>query len=284
MLRALREGADALEKGVHYALHPGESATLAQQALGLIAELAHLAALPDDPPTRLKQPLSGIRRCAWAAPLLLEEVRAVGRFLGCTVNDVLVATLAGALGRYLSGKGDAIAETTIRAAVPVNLRSADGAAHALGNQFGLVFVPIPIGITHPLERLYAVHASMQQLKASTQALATLGLLYLVGNLPSAVEPPLVALFTGKASLIASNLPGPGARLRICGSAVTQVLFWVPQGGSIGTGVSMLSYAGRVQFGVMADRQVIADPHELVELIGSEFERLVYLVLLGARSL
>ena len=284
VLRALREGADVLEKGVHYALHPQESATLAQDAFGLAAELARLGALGSDPPTHLKQPLTGIRRAAWAQPLWLDEVRTVAHLLGCTVNDVLVASLTGALGHYLESHGDQVSGMTIHATVPVNLRPPTGAPQGLGNRFGLVFVALPIGIRHPLERLYAVRASMQALKNSSQAVATLGLLTVVGNLPAAVEDPAVALFTSKASLVASNLRGPPEPLVISGIPVSQVLFWVPQGGSIGTGVSMLSYAGRVQFGVIADRQLIPHPRKLVELIGVEFERLVYLVLLGAGSL
>ena len=284
VFRALRESAEAIEKGVHYALHPREGATLAQDALGLAGELARLGALADDPPTKLKQPLSGIRRVAWADPLRLDEVRTIGRVLGCTVNDVLVSSLAGALGHYLETHGDEVAGRTIRAAVPVNLRSPADRTESLGNRFGLVFVPVPIGIRHPLERLYTVHASMQALKGSSQAIATLALLSLVGNLPAAVEDPAVALFTAKASLVASNLRGPPEPLRMGGIPITQVLFWVPQGGSIGTGVSILSYAGRIQFGVIADRQLIPRPREIVELIGVEFERLVYLILLGGGSL
>ncbi len=282
--RALRESADVIEKGIHYALHPGDGATFAQEALGLAGELARLGLLPQDPRTRLKQPLSGARRAAWAEPLALDEVRTIALVLGCTINDVLVSSLAGALGHYLKANGEEIAGRTLHAALPVNLRSADGASQGLGNRFGLVFVPVPIGISHPLERLYAIHASMQSLKGSSQAVVTLGLLWLFGNLPAALEAPAVALLTSKASLVASNLRGPTEPLQIDGIPITQLLFWVPQGGSIGTGVSILSYAGQVQFGVVADRGLIPRPRELVELIGAEFERLVYLVLLGGGSL
>jgi len=63
-----------------------------------------------------------------------------------------------------------------------------------------------------------------------------------------------------------------------------LLFWVPQAGSIGTGVSMFTYRGQVQLGVMADRQLISHPADLIAEIGAEFERLVFLVLLGSGSL
>jgi WS/DGAT/MGAT family acyltransferase len=280
---ALRGGVDLLESSVGYLLHPTEATAVARDALAYSGELLHIAALSDDPRTRLKQPLSGARRAAWAAPLSLEEVRTVSQVLGCTVNDVLLSTLAGALGRYLASHGDELAEVSIRAVVPVNLRAQDEPV-TLGNRFGLVFAELPIGLRHPLERLYAVHGAMQQLKGSSQAAATLGLLSVVGMLPSSVAEPTTALFSAKASLVVSNLRGPPEPLHLAGAEITQVLFWVPEAGSIGTGVSILSYRGGVQFGVISDRETIPRPDELVALIDAEFERLVYLVLLGGASL
>ena len=288
-LPAWSEVAALLEGGVHYALHPTEVSTVARETLTVGAELARIATMPDDPPTRLKLPLSGSRRVAWTQALSLAEVRAIARVLGCTVNDVLVSTLAGALGRYLAAEGDAVSNLTIRAAVPVNLRPSAEPRQltgtvALGNCFGLVFVDLPIGVRHPLERLYAVRATMLSLKGSAQARATLGLLSLAGTLPAAVEDFALTLFSAKASLVASNLRGPDDALSFAGRPVTEVLFWVPQSGSIGTGVSMLTYRGRVQFGVTSDRALIAEPARLVEQLAVEFERLVFLVLLGAGSL
>jgi len=154
----------------------------------------------------------------------------------------------------------------------------------MGNRFGLVFVELPVGIHHPLERLYAVHGAMQRLKGSHQALAVLGLMSFIGNLPSPVEEPATALFSAKASLVASNVPGPREPLSFRGVPASQVLFWVPQSGSIGIGVSMLSYNGRVQFGVIADKQLIPKPATLTAQMASEFDRLVYLVLLGGAAL
>jgi diacylglycerol O-acyltransferase len=278
-----------IEGGVHYALHPNETSAVTREALTVGTELARIAAMPDDPATQLKRPLSGSRRVAWTQALSVAEVRAIARVLGCTVNDVLVSTLAGALGRYLLSQGESVSGLTVRAAVPVNLRPSPepgqpAAIAALGNRFGLVFVELPIGVLHPLERLYAVRAAMLSLKASAQARATLGLLSVVGALPAMVEDFALTLFSAKASLVASNLRGPDEALSLAGQPVTEVLFWVPQAGTIGTGVSMLSYRGRVQFGVTADRAVIAEPARLVEQLAVEFERLVFLVLLGAGSL
>jgi diacylglycerol O-acyltransferase len=286
LAQSFRKYADLLEKSVHLGLHPLEAAAAAREVMGIAGELARLGVqLADDPVTRLKQPLSGVKRLAWGEPLALEEVHTVGRVLGCTINDVLIATLAGAIGRYLEAKGEPTTGMTIRAAVPVNLRpAAGGSSLELGNQFGLAFLELPIGIRHPLERLYAVHGTMQTLKGSPEALVTYGLLSLIGALPAAIEEPAIAFFSAKASLVASNVRGPSRPVHLAGAEIKQLLFWVPQTGSMGTGVSMFTYNGEVQIGVVSDRSLIPEPSELVTIIEAEFDRLVYLVLLGGGSL
>ncbi len=283
VLEILQGGANLTEMAVHYALHPGESSTLARQALGMAGELAHLGLLADEPATPLKRPMSGVRCAAWTDALSFQEVRTMSHVLACTINDVLMSTLAGALGRYLESRGYPVAGVTIRAAVPVNLRGAGDSQPSMGNRFGLVFVDLPIGIRHPLARLYTVRAAIQKLKDSPQALITLGLLSLIGSLPAAAAEPMIALFSSKASVVASNMPGPSTPLHIAGAAVSQLLFWVPQAGDIGVGVSMLSYGERVQFGVIADRYLIPEPAVLVAEIAMEFERLILLVLLGGAA-
>lgn len=282
--QALQDPRRLAEAGLHWALHPQDGAAAAREAAGLLEELARLAVLPDDPPSRLKRPLSGIRRVAWGAPLLLEEVRTIGKVLGCTVNDVLISTLAGALGQHLAAQGDDTHGVTLRATVPVDLRSSQDAPPELGNQFGLVFVELPIGVRHPLERLYQVRSGMRALKGSEQAMLTYGLLATVGSLPRPLEDLAMGIFSAKASLVASNLRGPEAALQIAGVSVRQLLFWVPQSGSIGTGISILSYHGHVQFGVIADRALIPEPTDLIARIQKAFEQLVLLVLLGGAAL
>lgn len=281
LAKSLRDSAELVEKSVHFALHPLEATEATREVLGIAGEIARLGVLlRDDPATPLKRPLSGIKRVAWGEPLALQEVRTVGRVLGCTINDVLISTLAGAIGRYLDTQGESTDGLTLRAAAPVNLRSAADSASILGNRFGLAFVDLPIGIRHPLQRLYAVHSTMQALKLSPEALAVFGLLSLVGSLPAAIEEPAIAWFSAKASLVASNLRGPDRLLHLAGAPISQLLFWVPQTGSIGTGVSMFTYQDEVQIGVIADRRLIAEPGELVSIIHAEFDRLVYLVLLA----
>lgn len=269
-----------IEQGLHYALHPGDVVGAAADVAALAQEFAHVATLPADAPTLLKGPLSGSKRVGWAKPLPLDEVRTLAKALGCTINDVVMSTLAGALGGYLRARGRLAEQLVVRAAVPVNLRSPEQPFSALGNQFGLVFMELPIGEQRPLQRLYQVHDAMKALRESKQPLVAYGLLAALGRLPLQVEEPAIELFSSKASLVVSNVPGPREPLSMAGAPISQLLFWVPQSGSIGIGVSILTYAGTLQFGVIADRELIEDPGELTDLFEPQFENLLLLALLS----
>ncbi len=277
---ALAEGGKLLEQGLQQMLHPDEAGLAALHAGGMLGEFAKTLALPDDPATSLRGAMCGTKRVAWAAPLPLAEVRTVGKALGCTINDVLMATVAGALGSHLRERDALYAGVTIRAAVPVNLRRADEPT-SLGNRFGMMFVELPIGLRNPLERLYAVHATMGRLKGSMQPPMVLAVLGALGLMPARVQDTVVELFSRKGSAVVSNVPGPAEPLFLCGQRVTEMYFWVPQAGSMGVGVSMFSYAGQVYVGMIADRTLVPDPAEVVGRFASEFEQLLLAVTVGA---
>ena len=249
----------------------------------MVGEFARVVALPDDPVSPLRAPLSGEKRVSWSEPLDLQEVRTVSRALGCTVNDVLMATVAGALGAWLRAGGFDTTDVVLRASVPVNLREAEEAA-TLGNKFGLLFVELPVGVANPLQRVYTMHDTMRDLKGSQQPPLTLTVLGLLGVMPNVVQGPAIELFSRKGSLVASNVPGPQAPLYLCGQRIAEMHFWVPQSGSIGVGVSILSYAGKVFFGLIADRACIAEPAQLVERLGPEFEQLLLATTVGVLGL
>jgi WS/DGAT/MGAT family acyltransferase len=277
---ALAGGTRLLESGIHQLFHPDSAAQFARHAGGVAGELGRLLALPDDPPSPLRRPLSGRKRVAWSPPLPLAEVQTVARALGCTVNDVLLATVAGALGAHLrDGRTPSEPDLVLRASVPVNLREAESEG-SLGNRFGLVFVDLPVGIVNPLQRVYAVHATMRAIKDSPQPAATLLVLGLLGRMPAGVQAPAVEMFSRKSSLVASNVPGPRAPLHLCGQRIDSMHFWVPQSGSIGVGVSLLSYAGQVHAGLIADRRCVPDPGRLIRRLGPEFERLLLATTVG----
>jgi len=278
--RALAEGAKLLEGGIHRIFHPDSVAGIAAQAGSMLGEFARVLTLPDDPATPLRGQFSGFKAVAWAAPIPLLEVKTVGTALNCSVNDVLMSTVAGALGSYLRDAGFGTDGLVLRASVPVNLRAAEEPL-TLGNRFGLVFVDMAVGTRNPLQRLFAMHDTMVSLKGSMQPPMTLIVLGLMGLLPAALQALAIEMFSRKGSAVVSNVPGPQAPLTMCGQRVSEMYFWVPQSGSIGVGISILTYAGKVYFGMIADRNLVKDPGKVVARFAPEFEKLLLAVTVGA---
>jgi WS/DGAT/MGAT family acyltransferase len=260
--RTWQDASVLAQQGLHLALHPGEAAAVALGGVGLAAELAQLAVLPDERPTLLRGLPSGEKGIAWARPWPLAAARIAAKGLGCTLNDLLMTAVAGALARWLAAQGLALEpDLQLRAAVPVNLRD-PRAAPALGNRFGLVFLEMPVGAPRRLERLVLLRQRMQALKASHQPLMTLGLLAALGLGPRRLQDEAVDMLSRKASLVLSNVPGPREPLPMLGVPADSMMFWVPQSGRVGLGISVLTYDGKVQFGVMADRALVPDPAAL----------------------
>src|SRR5258706_11488150 len=279
-------GKGLLEQGKSLAANPSMAGEALQGFAGkgmeLAGEVAKLMTMGADAATRFKGPLGTKKTVAWANPLLLAEVKAVGKALGCSINDVLLSMAAGALRDYLFEKGDSADGVEIRAIVPVNLRPA-GAGRNLGNHFGLVFLDLPLGVEHPLERLYEVRRRMHALKGSYQPVIALALLRAVGYGPSALQDQVTQLLGANASAVMTNVPGPQHPLYFAGKRIVEQDFWVPQSGGIGMGVSILSYDGRIQFGVITDAGLVPDPHRIVDRFGDEFEKLLWLTLMSPWS-
>ncbi len=247
------------------------------------AKLAHdvmaISTMGNDSQTRFKGRPCGEKRVAWSAPMPLEEVKTMAHAYGCSINDILLACVAGALRGYLLYKGDNVAEDCeLRAMVPVNLRKA-GEAQKLGNEFGLVPLVLPIGMEHPVKRLLEVQTRMTELKSSYTALVAMSMLGVLGVTPKPVQTEVQDYFTRKASAVMSNVPGPREALYLAGAKLDQVMFWVPQSGDIGVGISILSYNGAVQFGMVTDVAMVDDPEQVITRFAPEFEKLVLLMLM-----
>ncbi len=254
------------------------SVDLARLAYQVLNDAAALALMPDDSKTRLKGKPGTVKRVAWCEPIPLDEVKAVGKALGCSINDVLLSCVAGAIGEYLQALGDNVAGQEIRAMIPVNLRPLEQ-AHELGNRFGLVPLVLPIGIRNPVERVYEVRRRMRALKGSTQPLLAFGLLAVAGLLIKPAQEAMLSLFGRKTTAVMTNVPGPRERLKLLGSTLEQSMFWVPQSGDIGLGVSILSYGGSVQFGVITDTVLCPDPQKIIDEFGPEFFKLSMVMLM-----
>ena len=264
-----------------------DSEKIAERVVGVgqiagqvVIDAVKLVAMTSDSSTRLKGKPAGKKHVCWSAPLPLDEIKVIGKALGASVNDVLMTSVAGAVGGYLRAKGDVVsAECQMRAMVPVNLRKASR-VQKLGNAFGLVPLVLPIGIDDPLARLQEVRRRMNELKDGYQALVAMAVLGVLGAAPKQMQNQVQNYFAKKATVVMSNVPGPQTPLYLAGSQLEQIMFWVPQSGDIGVGVSILSYNGGVQFGIVTDDAIANDPQEIIARFQPEFEKLVLLALMS----
>jgi WS/DGAT/MGAT family acyltransferase len=273
--QGLQLSREVLERTAALAANP---ASTIRTGAGVAGELAYLLLMPDDTPTRFKGKPEGDKRVAWTSPIPLPEVKAVSQALGCSINDMLLGSAAGALGQYLRDKGDPTNDVEIRALVPVNMRT-EAEAGLLGNRFGIVGVELPLGIEDPIARLKEVRERMLALKHSLEPAVTLGLLSAVGHTPKLLQDRLFNLLLSRATAVMTNVPGPQHALHFGGMRIKEVMFWVPQSGDIGMGLSILSFDGMVQFGLMTDAALVPDPEAIVAHFRPEFEQLLYYALL-----
>lgn len=241
-------------------------------ALAWLFEAVRVSVMPADRNGAYKKALSTRKQVAWASSRPVDEVKAVGKVLGATVNDVLVACAAGALRRHLESIGQPVDGITVRVTIPVNLRPLSEALE-LGNKFGLVYLALPVDVADPVERVRLVRRNMQSLKSGAQAVMSYGVLGILGHFPTAVQRVALNFFSSKASAVMTNVPGPVDSIRILDTQVRRSMFWVPQSGGIGVGLSILSYHQKVEFGVVADSALISDPHEIVGYFDEEFRKL-----------
>lgn len=251
--RARRMTERWLHRGHDMLFHPG-------QVLEASKSLARVLALPADRDHPLRGQLGTAKRACTSIPLDLEEVKQRSRRLGCTINDVLMGALAGALGRTLARRMVVPEDLELRAVVPVDLRGGD--SDELSNRFGLVFLRLPVGCAEPARRLAQTRANMVELKNSPEALVTYELLSAVGATPRELEALIIDWFGNKASAVVTNLPGPRQPLYLGSARIESVMYWVPQSGHLGLGISFLSYAGRIRLGIASDVGLLPDPEEL----------------------
>jgi WS/DGAT/MGAT family acyltransferase len=225
-----------------------------------------------DPRTVFRGPLGVSKRAVWSVPVPLEEVKAIGRIVGGTVNDVLVTAATGALRRYLESRGQSTDGLNIRALVPVNLRGPDE-LDRLGNRFGFVFLDLPVGVRDPYRRLLVLKRRMDDIKDSPEAAVTFGVINVLGLAPTPIEKRLALILAAKATAIVTNVPGPREQLYLAGSPLRGFMFWVPIPAGLGLGISILSYRGEVTVGVATDAGLVPDPEAIIAAFHAEVEEM-----------
>ena len=267
--RAWQKSREAVYEGFDFLTSPTRVLDAGRLAASSLRSLAWLLLLPPDRKTIFKGKCDIEKVAAWSGTLQLEDVKAVGQILGCTINDVLLASVTGALRRYLERQGEPVIGLNIRAVVPVNLRAPDE-LDSLGNRFGLVFLSLPIGIVDPVRRLRVLKQRMDDLKNSPQAVVAFGILNAMGMTPQQIEKIIIQIFGLKGTAVMTNVPGPRQKLYLAGAALDDLIFWVPSPANLAMGVSIISYNGRVTLGVATDASLIPDPEAILKDFHDEF--------------
>ncbi len=258
--RALADGAATSVEGLRglggLLRHPAEGWEEVRTTLTGIGELVRLALAPI-PHTPFNGFVGTLRRIEWAT-FDLNQVKAIKNRLGGTVNDVILATISGALRRYLEGRGVNPDRVELRAMCPVNLRTA--AEHLkLGNRVSALMAPLPVGIFDPLERLRQVRAAMEQLKRSGESLRMSRMMDLLSYVPVPLQHQLGWVQSAPpVNTICTNVPGPPVSLYFQGRRLDTMVPIVPLAQGVGLAFAILSYADTITIGANLDPGLISD--------------------------
>jgi WS/DGAT/MGAT family acyltransferase len=216
------------------------------------------AGLNPAPPSPYNRAIGPHRRFTWVRADL-RDVKAIKDELGGTVNDVVLATVAGALGKHLRRRGQHTDGLELKAMVPVSVRQ-DIEHGALGNRVAAMMAPLPVWCQEPVARLDIVREELKGLKSGGQAVGAQVLTDLSGFAPATILDQASRLMARQRffNLVVTNVPGPQFPLYLMGRRMLDPFPMVPLARGQGLGVALLSYDGRINFGLVGDYDLLWD--------------------------
>jgi diacylglycerol O-acyltransferase len=219
------------------------------------------AGLNPAPSTPYNRPIGPHRRFTWVRASL-RDVKGIKDSLGGTVNDVVLATVAGALGRHLRRRGRNTDGLELKAMVPVSVRQ-DIERGALGNRVAAMMAPLPVWCQEPVARLDIVREELKELKSGGQAVGAQVLTDLSGFAPSTIMDQASRLMSRQRffNLVVTNVPGPQFPLYLLGRRMLDPFPMVPLAKNQALGVALLSYDGAINFGIVGDFDLLWDLDE-----------------------
>ena len=233
--------------------------------------------LQSSPPSPFNVRIGPHRRFTWVQGEL-GEFKQVKNALGGTVNDVVLAVVAGALGRFMRLHGQPTEDVVLKAMVPISVR-ADVERGVLGNRVAAMWAPLPVGITDPVARLQEIHHAMDGIKESGQAVGARMLTELTGFAPPTIMAQAARLQARQRlfNLVVTNVPGPQFPLYMLGRKLDALFPMVPLAENTALGIAIISYNGQLDFGLTADYDQLADVEALAEELRGSIEELVGIV-------
>ncbi len=263
-----------IARGVRAALRgPRQIASRLGQALGGVSAVAR-AGLQAAPASPFNVRIGPHRRFTWVRGDL-SEFKTVKNALGGTVNDVVLASVAGALGRYLRLHGEPTDDLVLKAMVPVSVR-ADVERGALGNRVAAMWAPLPVGLTDPVQRLLTIGRDMDGIKDSGQAVGAQVLTELSGFAPPTIMAQAARLQARQRlfNIVVTNVPGPQFPLYMLGRQLEAMYPMVPLAENTALGIAIMSYDGQLNFGLNADYDALPDLEALADELRASIEELV----------
>src|SRR4051794_39552942 len=213
------------------------------------------------------------RRFTWVR-VRLSDIKAVKNSLGGTVNDVVLATVTGALRRHLHARGVSTQDLTLRAMVPVSVRT-DLEQGALGNRVAAMMAPLPVWCENPTVRLDVVSDAMRSLKSSGQAVGAEVLTRIGGFAPPTIMAQAARIGARQRAfnLVVTNVPGPQFPLYIQGHELLDVFPMVPLAMNQRLGLALMSYNGAINFGLIGDFDSMPDLEDVAHHLAAALEEL-----------
>jgi WS/DGAT/MGAT family acyltransferase len=258
---------EEIARGVRAVLRaPRRLAAATAERLGELGAFAW-AGLEPAPRTPYNVAIGPHRRYEWA-DADLDTFKAIKDRFGATINDVVLTVVAGALGRHLRSHGHRTAGLELRALVPVSVRGA-GAERPTGNRVAAVWAPLPVGETDPAAALQRVHAAMDHVKATHEAVGAQVLTELADFAPPTLMSQAARLQARQRlfNVVVTNVPGPQFPLYLLGRRLTAIYPVVPLAANQAIGIAVMSYDGRLGFGLLADHDALPDVSALADMVG-----------------
>jgi diacylglycerol O-acyltransferase len=232
---------------------PGLLANVRQRATAFGDLLENMLPASRTPISRA--PLGARRRVDWfESPL--DELTALRRRLGCSLNDLVLAIVTGAVRRYLKRRQVELEGLDFRVSIPVNMRLESDSGE-MANRISSWIVPLPLAEPDPLEQLAAIERCTSALKASKQAVAIEMLMAVAEELPALLDLSAAAM-KGQISMIVTNVPGPPIPLYLLGCRALCMQPLVPLFPGVGVGVAVLSYDGTLFWGLQGEYDLVPD--------------------------
>ncbi len=273
---AVRMPVGVAQKAINALRNPGQAIDDVKEAAEGVAEVGWGIVNPP-PSTPLNVQIGPHRRVFWVRAEL-SDLKKIKNGLGGTVNDVFLAVVSGALGRWLSGRGVQTGGLELRGCVPVSVRSADEQGE-LGNRITMMACPLPVYADDPLVRLEIVSDAMKGLKESNQALGA----EVIAGLQDFAPPTIFAQasrlnFSSRVyNLLVTNVPGPQFPLFLLGREMKDLIPVPFLALDKALAVAIMSYNGSVHVGLMGDYDAIADLDAFGGYIEDEIATLLELV-------